>query len=149
MEDQKLLITWEEFVHDIKELAAKIDRSKITKIVAITKGGLIPAYYLAKLLGIQYTETLCISSYDKDDKKQKPAVVPFSKEPDFRKGWLIVDDLQDSGDTMKLAKSYFPNAQTACLYIKPSASFRSDYFVDYSLKIIGHEWVVFPWEINL
>ena len=141
MSEQKIYLSWEEFERDIKLLADKIDAGKISKIVAVTKGGLIPAYYLAKYLNVKYLETLCISSYDAKDNPQEPVVIPFSKEIDTRKGWLIVDDLADRGKTMELARAYFPNASFACLYKKPHTLKDPDFFVSEK-----DSWVVFPWE---
>lgn len=141
MSENKINLSWEEFENDIKYLAGEIDKGKVSKIVAITKGGLVPAYYLAKHLGVKYLETLCISSYDAKNHPQEPVVIPFSKEIDTRKGWLIVDDLVDGGATMELAKSYFPNALFACLYRKPHSPKDPDFYVK---ELDG--WVVFPWE---
>lgn len=137
----RVTITWEEFEKDIKELAQEIHKKnyRLNKILCITKGGLIPAYYLAKELGIKYIETLCVSSYE-DDKKSGIKVMPFSRKKDSRHNWLVVDDLVDTGETMEVAKKYYPNSKVAVLYKKIDSP-EPDFFVSEK-----EGWVVFPWE---
>ena len=50
---KKLKISWKQFEQDIKKLAKKIPKKKYIGILVIGKGGMIPAYYLANLLGIK------------------------------------------------------------------------------------------------
>jgi len=136
-------IDWKTFRRDVSRLADKIKpHNNFTKIVCITKGGLIPAYYLAHLLGIKYIETLCISSYS-GKIRRKCKVIPETKKVDIRHHWLIVDDLLDSGGTLKLAKKYYPNSKIATVYRKPKSPKN---VVDFCEKEID-AWIVFPWEL--
>ena len=60
----------------------------------------MPAALMARELGIRNVETLCISSYDHDN--QRELVVVKAPPPQVTaKGWLVVDDLVDTGGTAK------------------------------------------------
>lgn len=147
MKEDKLYIDWVTALKDIKELAKQIQESdkfsKINKILVISKGGFIPGYFLGKYLGIKYFEVLPVISYNEDHTKAgKPRVLPELRGVDNRTGWLIVDDLVDSGDTMELAKELYPKAFFCSMYKKQNAP-SPDYFTKEYTR-----WIVFPWEAN-
>ena len=146
-------INWNQFEKDIKNLANKIKAKRViggvfnkyncTKILAISKGGLIPAYYLARYLGIKYVSTLCVQSYTDENNKIELSTIPKVIQKNNTKGWLIVDDIVDSGETMKLAKSLYPNSIFASVYKKDS--FKDTEKLDfYAEEVDG--WLIFPWE---
>jgi xanthine phosphoribosyltransferase len=143
MSEKHVSITWDVFITDIQKLAELIKKKGIpfSKILCITKGGLIPAYYLSKLLNIKYIETVCVASYAGTE-KGVPQVVPFNKPVDTRKHWLIIDDLVDSGDTFKEVLKLYPHGKTCCVYRKPHSP-QVDF---YGRELRG--WVTFPWEIT-
>ncbi len=132
-------ITWERFLRDVETLGNALKGQGITKILAITKGGLIPAYFIAKILDIDYIDTACVSSYD-EEKQRDIQVKKIKGSRDD--GWLIIDDLVDSGATLRLVKQLYPKAITATLYIKKDSPFSPTYYVD----AIDDGWVIFPWE---
>jgi xanthine phosphoribosyltransferase len=141
MSNQRIKISWEEFEKDIKALADSIPYKASTKILAVTRGGLVPAYFLARYLSVKLIRTLCITSYNKDNEQKDLKVIPASTEVSKRYNWLIVDDLIDTGKTLELAKKYYPNSKIAVLYKKP----HSPDLVDYCVKE-KDGWVCFPWE---
>ena len=58
-------ISWEQLHRDAKALAWRLLDMKTWKgIVAITRGGLVPASIIARELEIRLVDTVCISSYD-------------------------------------------------------------------------------------
>ena len=59
-------ISWEQLHRDSKALSWRLhDREKPWKgIVAVTRGGMVPAAVIARELGIHYIDTVCITSYD-------------------------------------------------------------------------------------
>ena len=138
----KISLTWEDIEKDVTALSKELRKShNFSKIVCEAKGGLILSYFLAKALGIKYIETVCMSHYDGEDRKDEVSIIPRSKVPDVRKNWLIVDDLVDTGKTAELAKKYYPNSKLAVLYKKPTSVVTPDFYVK---EVEG--WVVFPWE---
>ena len=59
------VVTWAEVHRDTKELARRLVGLGPWKgIVALTRGGLVPAAILARELDIRIVDTLCITSYD-------------------------------------------------------------------------------------
>jgi xanthine phosphoribosyltransferase len=58
-------ISWEQLHRDSKALAWRLlDLEKWHGIVAITRGGLVPASIIARELEIRHVDTVCVSSYD-------------------------------------------------------------------------------------
>src|ERR1700686_2556382 len=83
-------------------------------IVAIPRGGLVPAAIIARELELRVIETVCIASYH-DYKTQGGLQVLKTIAPEIAKGGdgakiLIVDDLVDTGATAKLVREMLPKA---------------------------------------
>ncbi|HLB79700.1 MAG TPA: xanthine phosphoribosyltransferase, partial [Dongiaceae bacterium] len=58
-------VSWEELHRNAKALAWRlIDGGPWKGIVAITRGGLVPAAVVARELDIRLIDTVCIASYD-------------------------------------------------------------------------------------
>ena len=58
-------VSWDELHRNTRQLAWRLlERGPFTGIVAITRGGLIPAGIIARELDIRLIETFCIASYD-------------------------------------------------------------------------------------
>lgn len=71
---EKLHISWEEFHRDTRELCAKIKNSgNYDKIVAVSRGGLLPAGILAYELNIRNTAVVNMSTYDGDVRRAPKA----------------------------------------------------------------------------
>ena len=58
-------IAWEELHRNARALAWRLlDHGPWKGIIAITRGGLVPAAIIARELDIRLIDTICISSYD-------------------------------------------------------------------------------------
>lgn len=124
---------------DLQKLAAKIPLKKYNRIIVIGLGGMYPAYFLAKYLGISNLSLVVFNSYidgKSGELKLKTKKLPTS----YSSKILIVDDLVDSGKTLKEVKRWFPLAKTATLYKKDNSP-APDFFIQ-SFK----NWIQFPWE---
>lgn len=140
--EKKYYITWSEFHRDVQALVWNLPRRQWKGIVAITRGGLVPTALLAKDLDIKHIETVCISSYDDASHQQSKAVVIKGLPPgDDGTDWLVVDDLVDTGATIKIIKNMFPRAFYATVYAKAQGKVLVDTYVS---EI--NAWIVFPWE---
>lgn len=149
-ENKDFPITWEELHRNSKALAWKLldkgplEGRKWKGIMAITRGGMVPACIIARELDILLVETFCISSYD--DKEH--TISKIIKEPDNIDndglGWLVIDDLVDTGKTFELARKSFPKAHYACIYTKPKGEKQTDTSV---MGVSQDTWIVFPWEV--
>ena len=142
--------SWEQLNVLIKKLSNSIKKSKFKpqSILCIGKGGLIPAYFLAKRLDLP-VDIENISSYIGDAKSGDGIVhvAPYenkSYSDKQKKNILILDDIHDSGDTLDfLTKVHFPEAKTACLITKGEKKAKPNFV---SEKVAVNTWVVFPWE---
>ena len=58
-------VTWDELHRNAKALAWRlVEKGPWTGIVAITRGGLVPAAIVARELELRLIDTVCIVSYD-------------------------------------------------------------------------------------
>jgi xanthine phosphoribosyltransferase len=115
-----------------------------TGIVAVSRGGLIPAAIVARELECRLVETVCVVSYKEEAGTQEDATVlkPPSAAGDGT-GFLIVDDLVDTGDTARQVRGLLPKAHFACLYAKPAGRTLADSWV---ADVAQDTWVLFPWD---
>ena len=134
-------VSWEELHRNARALAWRLAELGPWKgIVAITRGGLVPAHIIARELDIRVIDTVCISSYD--DESQRDARVLKPADGDGA-GWLIVDDLVDTGVTAKAVRALLPQAHFATVYAKPAGRPAVD---SYITEVSQDTWILFPWD---
>ena len=134
-------ISWEQLHRDSKALAWRLVEMKAWKgIVAITRGGLVPASIIARELEIRLVDTICISSYD--FKQQGEAEVLKTPGTDSE-GWLLIDDLVDTGNTARIVRNLLPKAHFATVYAKPAGRPVVDTFIT---EVSQDTWILFPWD---
>ncbi len=134
-------VSWNELHRDAKALAWRLAAGGPWKgIVAITRGGLVPAHIIARELDVRIIDTVCISSYD--DTSQRDAQILKKIEGDGT-GWLVVDDLVDTGATGRIVREMLPKAHFATVYAKPSGRKVVDTFVT---EVSQDTWILFPWD---
>ena len=112
-------------------------------VVAITRGGLVPAAIIARELEVRVIDTACISSYDHQDQGE-PQVL--KGVPGDGEGCLIIDDLVDSGKTLELVRANYPKAHFATVYAKPQGRPMVDTFIT---EVSQDTWIFFPWDMAL
>ncbi|MBO5442932.1 MAG: xanthine phosphoribosyltransferase [Alphaproteobacteria bacterium] len=140
---KKLYIKWDEFHNHAKELCEKIKQSgEYNKIVAISRGGLIPAGILAYELDIRNSQAINISSYDEDKQRADEDIEIFGNVGEVDEKTLIVDDLSDTGKTFRILRKIYPQAKYVAVYAKEKG--RS--VVDIYARSMPDEWIVFPWD---
>jgi len=134
-------ISWEQLHRDSKALAWRLLEMKAWKgIVAISRGGLVPASIIARELEIRLVDTICISSYDYQ--QQGKTSVLKSPETDSE-GWLLIDDLVDTGNTARIVRDLLPTAHFATVYAKPAGRPVVDTFIT---EVSQDTWILFPWD---
>ncbi|MFZ1425849.1 MAG: xanthine phosphoribosyltransferase [Geminicoccaceae bacterium] len=134
-------VSWEQLHRDAKALAWRLAESgPFQGIVAITRGGLVPAHIIARELDIRVIDTVCISTYD--DQTQRQAKILKSADGDGT-GWLIVDDLVDTGGTGRIVREMLPKAHFATVYAKPAGRPMVDTFIT---EVSQDTWILFPWD---
>jgi len=113
-----------------------------TGIIAVTRGGLVPAAIVARELDIRLVDTVCVASYD--DRAQGNITV-LKKVAGDGTGWLIIDDLVDTGHTARAVREMLPKAHFATVYAKPAGRPLVDTFVT---EVSQDTWILFPWDIE-
>ncbi len=134
-------VSWQELHRDAKALAWRLtEMDEIEGVVAITRGGLVPAAIVARELDIRLIDTICVASYE----HQAQGEVTILKAPEGDgTGMLIVDDLVDTGATAKVVRQMLPKAHFATVYAKPSGRPLVDTFVT---AVSQDTWIHFPWD---
>jgi xanthine phosphoribosyltransferase len=137
-------VSWEEIHRHSKALAWRLrEKGTWEGIIAITRGGLVPATIIARELDIRVVETVCVSSYDHQKQREVELLKPAMQKIGSGKGWIVVDDLADTGRTLELLKKLLPEAHRACVYVKPQGKPLVDSFV---VEVSQDTWIFLPWE---
>ena len=138
-------VTWDQLHRDAKALAWRLmEKGPWTGMVAITRGGLIPCAIISRELECRLIETVSIVTYD-EEKRGEPNVVkpPAAALESLGAGWLIVDDLVDTGTTAKVVRALLPKAHFATVYAKPAGKPLVDTFIT---EVSQDTWILFPWD---
>jgi xanthine phosphoribosyltransferase len=136
-------VTWDQLHRDGKALAWKLlALGPWHGIVAITRGGLIPAAIVARELDCRQIETVSIVTYEEMDRGE-PQVTKPPAAAGTGAGWLIVDDLVDTGATAKVVRALLPGAHFATVYAKPAGQPMVDTYVT---EVSQDTWILFPWD---
>ncbi|HET7753010.1 MAG TPA: xanthine phosphoribosyltransferase [Anaeromyxobacteraceae bacterium] len=146
----EIVISWPELHRDARYLSRVLHELGDWKgIIAITRGGLVPAALVARELDVRLIDTVCVVSYAQGegggaDQKQGELQWLKTAEGDGD-GWLLIDDLVDTGRTAKAVRERLPKAHFATLYAKPLGRPIVDTFVK---EFKQEKWIYFPWDID-
>lgn len=145
-------VGWEQIHRDSRALAWRLDGrgpgegGAWRSVVAIARGGMVPACVVARELNIRMVDTISVKSYDHQARSE--AVVLKAPDADIGrgKGVLIVDDLADTGHTLRMIRAKYPEAHFATIYSKPKGAEMVDTFVT---SVSQDTWIFFPWDMAL
>ncbi|MET1124128.1 MAG: phosphoribosyltransferase [Archaeoglobaceae archaeon] len=148
-----LLYTWEDIVKLCEELARKIKESgyRPDVIVAVARGGWVPARILCDHLDVRELYSVktehwgVVATPTGEAKITQPLNVSLKG-----KRVLIVDDVADTGDTIKVVaehvKSLSPaEVKIAVIDYKKTSKFEPHY---YAALMEEWRWIVYPWSIR-
>ena len=148
--DDEIVISWAELHRDARYLSEVLNALGTWKgIIAITRGGLVPAALIARELEIRLIDTICVTSYGAEAgggaQQQQGAVQVLKGVAGDGEGFLLVDDLVDTGRTAQKVRQMLPKAHFATLYAKPAGR----PIVDTCVKEFKqNKWIYFPWDIE-
>lgn len=147
----KLLhLTWEDVQRLSERLAEKVRGSGFRPevVVAIGRGGFVPARILCDLLEVKELASMEVEYYrDIEERGEEPRVLhPLNADVENR-SVLLVDDVSDSGRSLQLAVNQILGRGTkvlrvATLHSKPWSTFQPDFFAEETAS-----WVIYPWEV--
>lgn len=139
--------SWDHFHTLVNEIKKKV-QTPPNIIVSIGKGGSIPGVILAEMFECNNLN-LGLKSYkgkQRGDIHEYQSIKCFDGLRDAN--ILIIDDIADSGETLKYAVNKFikngcERVQTASVFYKPCSAFKPDYFAE---EVEETTWIVQPWE---
>lgn len=134
-------VSWQELHRDAKALAWRLsEQGPFERLVAITRGGLVPAAIVARELEMRLIDTFCVTSYDHMEQGEFTVLKEVDGDGE---GILLVDDLVDTGATARIVRKKLPKAHLATVYAKPSGRPEVDTFVT---EVSQDTWIHFPWD---
>lgn len=143
-------VSWDQFHRDSRALAWRLTgEGPFHAIVAIARGGLVPATIIARELNIRVIESVSVKSYD--HRTQGEVQVLKAINPDLIAAdasghkLLIIDDLVDTGATARAVRNMLPNAHFATVYAKPQGRDTVDSFIT---EVSQDTWIYFPWDLD-
>ena len=140
------IVSWDQLHRDSKALAWRlVERGPFRGVCAITRGGLIPAAIVARELECRIIETVSVITYDEELRGEQQVVKPPAAAGDGE-GWLLVDDLVDTGTTARVVRAILPRAHFATVYAKPAGKPLVDSFIT---EVSQDTWIFFPWDTGL
>jgi len=144
-------VTWDQFHRDSRALAWRLQGlGPFDAVVAITRGGLVPAAIVARELNIRVVESVSVKSYDHQNKGTvrvlKAIAADIIAKANSGGKVLIVDDLVDTGATARAVRDMLPGAHFATVYAKPKGREMVDTFIT---EVSQDTWIFFPWDLDV
>ncbi len=137
-------VSWDQLHRDAKALAWRLtEEGPWRGVVAVTRGGLVPAAIVARELDLRLVDTVCIFSYEHQDQGRPQVLKSVGGDGE---GTLIVDDLVDTGRTAAVVREMLPKAHFATVYAKPAGRPLVDTFIT---EVSQDTWIYFPWDMEL
>lgn len=149
-------VSWEDYNHTVERLAVQVYESgwEFNQLLCLAKGGLRVGDILSRLFDVPLA-ILATSSYGGPGNRVRGSIT-FSRDltmttPNLGSRLLIVDDLVDSGVTLKKSLDwldrkygfYTEDVRTAVLWYKDCSVIKPDYYVEY---FADNPWIHQPFE---
>jgi len=126
---KKLYVTWEQIEQDVDKIVSDLlKHADIDYVVGIPRGGLIIAVMISHRLGVKH---MTIDHLEKLEE--------FDLDIDKKK-ILIVDDISDSGQTLKRFRKEYT---TATLDVRNTTIAVPQFYANW---LDNADWIVYPWE---
>lgn len=142
-----LPLNWKTYHETAQKLAATIldNDTPFDEIVAISRGGLTLGHLLSDFLLIPIS-IITIQSYTDIQTAGVATLTAKLQNSIKHKRILLVDDVSDSGKTLKRAVKYLHHAgaaqvTTVTMFYKPKSVYRPDYYAKETTR-----WILFPYE---
>ncbi len=144
-----LYLTWMDVQRLSEDLADQIAESEFTPdiIVAVSRGGFDPARILSDELNIRSLASLQVIYYAGVNERSDEPQVKYPLNADIAGlNVLVVDDVADSGNSLRVVKEYVEGlgpreVRIATLHHKPWSNFTPDFYAESADK-----WIIYPWE---
>lgn len=147
----KIILGWNDITHLAGKLIAQLNREDYDAMLAVTRGGMIPAALLSEAMDLRNVMTAAVMFYQGQHQAlEEPHFLQFPGDALLLgKRVLIVDDVWDSGKTAMAVRERVTQAggvpTVAVLHYKPKFS----KFPEEAPDFFGEEtdaWIVYPWD---
>lgn len=137
---------YEDFKKDTNSLIKEVQIFKPDAVVGIARGGLSLSHAMAEGLSIRDVQTIRTELYDNTDKRE--CLTIFGK-CEFKevKRVLVVDDIADSGETLKAVMESLAcgnshiEFKSATLFYKKTSCYEPHFWINEA-----NDWIDFFWE---
>lgn len=142
--------SWEEIHQMVGEICEGIEIDDFDLLIGLSVGGLVPLALFSVELGCKEVTTISASSYDGKNQKALTLKRLPKREELEKRSILLIDDIVDSGNTLREIKSLLycqygvQKITTASLYVKKGTPEYPDYWSKETTQ-----WIVFPWEVEV
>jgi hypoxanthine phosphoribosyltransferase len=146
------ILSWRCVADNTKKLSTLIKNSGFIPqiVVAIGRGGLVPARILCDYLHIRDLTAVKVEHWGLAATPDKKAIIKFPLNADIKdKRVLLMDDITDTGDTLRITLEYLrgfgpQEIRTAVIIHKTTSDFIPDFYVR---RITKWRWITFPWHV--
>jgi hypoxanthine phosphoribosyltransferase len=149
-EPVKDIVTWDELDRLVARLAEQLRAEPAPDVVlAISRGGLVPAGMLSYRLGWRDMLVAAVVVYDESGFRGHAEFLQFPADEDLRgKNIVVIDEVWDSGTTIAAVAERITaaggNPITAVIHYKPGRS-KVDMVPDHFV-VETDAWVVYPFK---
>ena len=141
--------SWDQVYDMVIDLARRVKDSGFRPdlIIGVSRGGWAPARIMSDLLENANTASIRIEFYLAPGvTARRPVISQAIMVPVKGINVLVVDDVSDTGDSLKVAVEHLDAGgaraiKTATLFYKPQSIFKPDFFI-----VQTEQWIIFPWE---
>jgi len=142
----KQYYSYEDFRDDTNTLIKEVKPFEAEAIIGIARGGLTLAHAVAEGLNIREVQTLRTELYDASCKRESITLFGNCSFNNVKRV-LVLDDIADSGETLKEIMNYLENEfkdiefKSATLFYKSSSCYEPHTWVNEAKN-----WIEFFWE---
>lgn len=140
--EENLYATWAEFDHAVETIQQQVNADELDYVCGIARGGLPLAVSLSHALDVPMA-TIEATRFEQEE--EFVAVVENAPLLNTASTVLLVDDIVDTGTTLKTVLEQLADQEVFCIaaswHVKPDAEIEPDIHVEEIEK-----WAVYPWE---
>lgn len=145
-------ISWKQVSDLAYKIALQIKQSGFMpdRIIAIARGGYVPARLLCDYLDVYELSSIRVEHYTAGAQmtRQAKLIMPLTCVVEKQK-LLLVDDVDDTGDTIKLAVEHLSEMnpeklKVAVLHHKVNSSLVPDFYAETQYE---WRWLAYPWAV--
>lgn len=149
----KVYLNWHDVDRLVGDLIPRLMAYTYDLVLAITRGGIVPAAIIAERLGIAQVLVASVDFYeDEEHDLDWPVFMQFPADSSLRgKTVLIVDDIWDRGkqvvNVTERVKQAGGRPYSAVIHYKSHRSRFPDQSPDF-YAVETTDWIIYPWEVE-